>query len=415
MRRIDARTLRRWIVDGGELALLDAREEAEFATGHPFWSVCCPLSRREIRARALLPRLAVRVVCSDAGGGLAEALAAYLQGIGCTDVAVLEGGLPAWAAAGYALFTGVNVPSAAFAAWVEQHYGPASVEWREFQACREPGGEPALSLTRAKQFAEASGVGVLGPIDLARYEEDAERTCYVLDVRDAAAFAAGHRPGSVSAPGDALLRGTDRWLGVRGARVALIDQARGPRARCVGAWLRQMGHRDVFAVEGGLDEATVPGSAPVAVPELHAPADTIGADALAEAADLLVLDLTPSSEFRLGHIPGARWGLRSRLAVLRGVLAGAKGVVLTSPEGVQARLAVGEVGALTAAPVRVLQGGTAAWLNAGRRLESSPDDPPDAATVDVWQPPAGRDWSAALPAAVAREGSVSFGVPRLDD
>jgi hypothetical protein len=35
--------------------------------------------------------------------------------------------------------------------------------------------------------------------------------------------------------------------------------------------------------------------------------------------------------------------------------------------------------------------------------------------VDVWRPPAGRDWSAALPAAAAREGSVNFGLPRLDD
>ena len=256
---------------------------------------------------------------------------------------------------------------------------------------------------------------MLGPIDLARYEEDAERTCYVLDVRDVAAFAAGHRPGSVSAPGGALLRGTDDWLGVRGARIALIDEERGPRARFVGAWLRQMGHRDVFVVEGGLDEATVPGSAPVAVPELDAPADTITVDALAAASDLLVLDLARSSEFRLGHIPGARWGLRSRLAAVRGVLAGASGVVLTSSESVQARLAVAEVRALTTSPVWVLRGGTAAWRGAGHRLESSPTDPPAAAAVDVWQPPAGRDWCAALPVAAAREGSVSFGVPRLDD
>ena len=50
------------------------------------------------------------------------------RGIGCTDVAVLDGGTPAWEAAGYVLFTGVNVPSKAFGEWVEHHYGTESID-----------------------------------------------------------------------------------------------------------------------------------------------------------------------------------------------------------------------------------------------------------------------------------------------
>jgi len=415
MRRIDARIVRDWLSDGAEVALLDGREEAEFAAGHPCLAVCCPLSRREMRARALLPRLAARVICTDGGERLGERLAEYLEGIGCPDIAVLEGGAPAWAAAGFGLFPGVETVAAAFARWVERHYGPKSPEWHEFRACREAGGAAALPAKRARAFAEASGVGVLGPIDLARYEEDETRTCYVLDVRDADAFVAGHRPGSKSAPADALLRDPGRWLGVHGARIALIDAQDGTAARFVGGWLRQMGHRDVFVVEGGLDEETVPGSAPVAVPELDVPADTIEPEALAAKTGLLVLDLARSIEFRAGHIPGARWGLRSRLATLGAALQGARGVVLTSPESVQARLAVPEVRALTAAPVHVLQGGTAAWVRAGLSLESTPDDPPDAACLDVWWPPAGQDWTAGLAEAAAGEGGLAFGVPKLDD
>ena len=97
MNRIDARALRSWIEDGHELAILDGREEGEFGTGHLFWAVPCPLSRREIRARALLPRLGTRIACVDDARGLAEKLAEYLLSIGCPDVSVLDGGTPAWA------------------------------------------------------------------------------------------------------------------------------------------------------------------------------------------------------------------------------------------------------------------------------------------------------------------------------
>ena len=128
MKRIDAKTLHAWLLDGHELALLDAREDGEFGASHLFWAVPCPLSKREIRARALLPRLGVRICCVDDGRGVAEQLAAWLEGIGCSDVAVLDGGTKAWAAAGYELFSGVNVPSKAFGEWVEHHYGTESVD-----------------------------------------------------------------------------------------------------------------------------------------------------------------------------------------------------------------------------------------------------------------------------------------------
>ena len=80
MKRIDAKTLHAWIADGQELALLDAREDGEFGASHLFWAVPCGLARKEIRARALLPRLAVRICCVDDGRGLAETLAAWLEG-----------------------------------------------------------------------------------------------------------------------------------------------------------------------------------------------------------------------------------------------------------------------------------------------------------------------------------------------
>ena len=518
MKRIDAATLRGWFGDGGELAILDAREEGEFGASHLFWAVPCPLSRREARAHALLPNLAARVVCVDDGRGLAERLGDYLEGLGCTSVAVLDGGTGAWAAAGGVLFSGINVPSKAFGEWVEHHFGTESVDPPELKAWQEsgrdmvvldsrtfeefsrmsiprgisvPGGELAyrigdlapdpqtlvvvncagrtrsimgaeslrqagipnrvvalrngtmgwelagltcdrgrserfspgrpktaeLALQRARAFAERSGVGVIGPAELAAFAADAGRTLYVLDVRDPAEFAAGHLEGSRSAPGGQLVQATDTWIGVHGARIALIDDD-GVRARMAGAWLRQMGHRDVFVVEGGLAAAAIP----VRPPDPIAEVPTITAEQLAPAEGVLVIDLARSVEFRDGHIPGAVWGIRSRLAALKQRLARASAVVLTSPDGVLAWRAVPEVQELTSAPVHVLEGGTAAWVGEGYRLDRDRTHPPDAACVDVYLRPYDRNsgvqeamraylaWEIDLVHEIARDGTVRFGV-----
>lgn len=139
MRFVTAADLKAGISRGGELAILDAREEGEFGHGHLFWAIPCPLSKKELRARALLPRKETRVVCVDGGEGHAEKLAAYLTSIGHADVHVLKGGTPAWKAAGYIVFTGVHVPSKAFGEWVEHHYGTESLDPPELQALVDSG------------------------------------------------------------------------------------------------------------------------------------------------------------------------------------------------------------------------------------------------------------------------------------
>ena len=47
MKRIDAKTLHAWLLDGHELALLDAREDGEFGASHLFWAV--PVAAVEAR------------------------------------------------------------------------------------------------------------------------------------------------------------------------------------------------------------------------------------------------------------------------------------------------------------------------------------------------------------------------------
>ncbi|HEX5325384.1 MAG TPA: rhodanese-like domain-containing protein, partial [Acetobacteraceae bacterium] len=166
MKRIDAPTLRAWLTDGRELALLDAREEGEFASAHLFWAIPCPLSKREIRARALLPRRSVRIVCVDDGRGVADQLAMWLEADGCTDVTVLDGGTHAWKQAGNVLFSGVNVPSKAFGEWVEHHYGTESVDPLELKSWLDAGRDMVVLDSRTHEefvrMSIPSGISVPG-------------------------------------------------------------------------------------------------------------------------------------------------------------------------------------------------------------------------------------------------------------
>ncbi|MCX7931994.1 MAG: rhodanese-like domain-containing protein [Rhodovarius sp.] len=137
--------------DGRELAILDAREEGEFGGGHLFWASPVPLSRKELRVPKLLPNRSVRIVCTDGGEGYAEALADWLRGQGYRHVSVLEGGVPAWVAAGYLAFSGVNVPSKAFGEWVEHHYGTRSIDPGELQALIAAGRPLAILDSRPRE------------------------------------------------------------------------------------------------------------------------------------------------------------------------------------------------------------------------------------------------------------------------
>ena len=531
MKRITASTLHSWLLDSHELALLDAREDGEFGTSHLFWAVPCPLSRREIRGRALLPRLDVRICCVDDGRGVAEQLAAWLESIGCTDVAVLDGGTKAWAAAGYELFSGVNVPSKAFGEWVEHHYGTESVDAPELKAWIDdgrnmvvldsrtleeftrmsipkgisvPGGELVyrigdlapdpktlvvvncagrtrsilgaeslrragipnkvvalrngtmgwelaglrcergrterftvgvpkslkLALERASAFADASGVRVIDAAQLAAFEADPSRSLYVLDVRDPPEFRTEHRAGSVNAPGGQLVQATDRWIGVRGARIVLLDDT-GARARMSAAWLRLMGHRDVFVVAGGLSAVRAGGRATPRIPELAgAPLiDVPGLMRLLDAGDdTVVVDVARSVDYRDGHIPGALWGIRTRLAALAPRLAEARHVVATSLGGRLARLAVAELRGLTRADVTALDGGTELWRAHGRPVVKDRTSPPDEeAAIDCYLRPYDRNagieeamnaylsWEIDLVNEITRDGTVRFGAASVND
>jgi rhodanese-related sulfurtransferase len=165
-RPLTAPALRAMLDDEDELALVDVREERIFSESHLFFARSVPLSRLELKFARLVPRRATRIVLVDAGEGLAERAAIVLAAAGYSNLSILEGGIAAWEAAGYELFSGVNVPSKAFGEFVEHESHTPSVSAQELDALMREGTDMVVLDSRPfDEYARVSiptGVNVPG-------------------------------------------------------------------------------------------------------------------------------------------------------------------------------------------------------------------------------------------------------------
>ena len=126
--------LKAMLRDGGELAILDLREEGVFAEGHLLYAASAPLSRLELRIDQLVPRRDTRIVLCDDNDGLGHRAARKLMHWGYRDLAVLAGGVRGWRDAGYELFSGVHVPSKAFGEFIEHRAATPRLDAAEVKA-----------------------------------------------------------------------------------------------------------------------------------------------------------------------------------------------------------------------------------------------------------------------------------------
>ncbi|MGH6665675.1 MAG: rhodanese-like domain-containing protein [Pseudolabrys sp.] len=515
MRPVTPAALKAMLGDGAELALIDVREELIFSQNHLLWARSVPLSRLELRFAGLVPRKATRIVLVDGNDGLAQRAAAILARAGFSDLGYLDGGIAAWAAAGFELFSGVHVPSKAFGEFIEHASGTPSVSAQELDALiraktdmvvldsrpydeysrisiptgiNVPGAElvlrvndvapspdtlvvvncagrtrsiigaqslinagvpnkvvalrngtmgwhlagltcdkgkdrcaPAVSgkaltwaKSKANEVARKFGIARLDRAALARLRSDTTRTLYIFDVRDPAEYTAGHFPGAISAPGGQLVQATDLYAGTLQSRIVLSDDNE-VRAVMTASWLKQMGWKDVAVLPEAGNETRTP-----AISMLGAtpPAAAIDPSKVLEIDDVTVIDLSASPNYRKGHIPGAWFAIRTRLAQAFPKIPLKSAVALTSEDGLLAGLAVEEARALTDKPVHWLKGGNAAWAASGFPLSTDikmADEP-----LDVWLKPYERagdpkaamneylSWEIDLLDRIKRDGTTHF-------
>ncbi|KEQ04213.1 rhodanese-like domain-containing protein [Pseudorhizobium pelagicum] len=138
-RIVQVEEARRRLHDGGEIALLDVREAGQFGEAHPLFATPCPYSRLEILVPRVVPRRTAPVLLLDAGDGLAARAAKRLEALGYTNVSVVAGGMPAWAAAGFPVYKGVNVPSKTLGELAEQIWHPSMITPEQLTAWKAEG------------------------------------------------------------------------------------------------------------------------------------------------------------------------------------------------------------------------------------------------------------------------------------
>lgn len=167
---ITPQDIRRALLLRQEIALLDVRHEAVFATGHPLFAANMAADRIAIEAEVRLPRKDVPIVLYDDGEGLTAEAAAQLTALGYTDIRALAGGLQAWRDTGYEIFQDVNSYAKAFGELVEARRHTPSLSADEV----------------ASLIADKADIAIL---DVRRFDE----------------YTTMNIPGSVSVPGAELV------------------------------------------------------------------------------------------------------------------------------------------------------------------------------------------------------------------
>ncbi|MEQ8346991.1 MAG: rhodanese-like domain-containing protein [Sneathiellaceae bacterium] len=387
---------------GADMVILDSRPFDEFHRMSIPGGVNVPGAELLYRVRALAPDPRTTVVVNCAGRTRSIIGAQSLVNAGIPNpVAALENGTMGWQLAGHDLAQGADAVG-----------GPPD------------GTALAAARADAARVAARFGARAIDRDELAAWRAAADdRTLYLLDVRTAAEFAAGTLPGARHAPGGQLVQATDEYLATRGSRIVLVD-GEAVRAPMTAAWLRQLGFAETVWLQGGLAPAEAappqpePGPLDFRAVETVTPFEAKAVLDSGEAAALI--DLADSATFQAGHIPGAWWSVRARLVEGLVRMPAVGFLILTSPDGVAAHYGARDL--IAARPdliLRVLQGGTGAWIEAGLALETGmpaalcePDDQwtrpyesPDSAAAAMQ---AYLDWEFGLTAQLRRDGMAPF-------
>jgi cystathionine beta-lyase len=354
---VTARQLAEWQTRGEPLVVLDGRPFDEYRKMTIPGSVCCPNGELGYRIHDLVPDEKTPIVVNCAGRTRSIIGAQTLINLGLKNpIYALENGTQGWYLEDFELEHGstrryADVVSAA---------------------------PLAAQRLAAARLGERCGVKTVEAAQVEQWAKDTGRSLFLCDVRTAEEFAAGSLPGAQHTPGGQLVQSTDLYIGVRQARIVLIDSD-GVRAPIVASWLRQLGH-EAYVLAGGVSSGLrLPAGDVIAHQALPLITVRALADALKDDAVVLV-DLRPSMTYRKGHISGSRWSIRSLLATH--VAGEQRPLVLLADDPLLAAHAARQLPETQRAGTRLLDGGLAAWHAEGLGVQESPDSPADDQCID---------------------------------
>ena len=369
---IDALDLHTRMERGDNLVILDTRTPEEYQR------FCIP-GGRSLPGGELALRITdvvndideyTTVIINCAGRTRSIIGTRVLQRMGIANIYGLKNGTSGWVLAGYPLEAGadrLDLPEPS-------------------QVGRAAGEEYAARL------ATEDGVSYLTVQELQHLMGRADsETVYLIDVRTEKEYIDGHIPGFRWVPGGQCVQRTDDVAAVRDGSIVFACDGK-VRATVTASWYRQMGFPNVFVLDGGTAAWVAAGFAlGKGVPEQV----TVG---LAEAREKVrlcspqelnsdrtstIIFVDTSREFASGHVPGSHWVPRGWLEFRIEAVAPAKdaSIVVTDTDGLNAILAGATLMDIGYSKVSVLDGGMAAWRQAGIPAETgltgvidSPDD-----------------------------------------
>lgn len=327
--------------EGQELALIDVREEAAFATGHPLFAANLALSKLELEVLDRIPNRQTELTLYDNGEFYdvqhaerkTTRAAALLHSLGYKNVGVLAGDLAGWKEAGGEIFIDVNVPSKAFGEWVEHHYQTPSLTAEQVLALQQQGANIAvLDVRRFDEYQAMSipgGVSVPGG-ELALRLHDAvpdKNTQVIVNCAGRTRSIIGTQSlinAGFKQPVAALRNGTIGWT-LAGQTLAHQQDATFPE---LSEKSRQA------ALKGAQALAIRAGVRSVTLSQIH---DWQQDD----SRTLYLFDVRTAEEFRAGHLPGARHVAGGQLVQETDHYATVRGgrIVLVEDDGVRANMA----------------------------------------------------------------------------
>ncbi len=399
---IDVDELQARVAAGANLVVVDSRTPEEYNQFTLPFSHSLPGAELVYRIQELAPDPDTLVVVNCAGRTRSIVGAQTLIDAGIPNpVMSLKDGTMAWLLSGRQLAHG------------RQPVMPEPSE-ASLEAARE----------RASAVAAKAGVQRLTAAGLAALQaEQATRSLYCFDVRTRQEYECGHLEGWRWAPGGQLVQATDEYLATRRARVVLCDWD-GVRALTTAAWLAQLGGHDVYVTTPVEPVTLVTGPEPIRVLPTAGHASKVSAlqaKALLDAGHAVVFDVDRRAAYERRQIAGAKFSVPDRLASFVASLAADQVVLITSPDGLLARLVAAQLAQQTGRDVRAIAGGTAAWAAAGLPCANG-----DAGVLtgddDHWYSPyahkdlAARDagfraylsWELGLVAQLEREGEIGI-------
>ncbi|MBI1998414.1 MAG: sulfurtransferase [Deltaproteobacteria bacterium] len=367
MKTVSPSELAGLMTSDGLYAVFDVRERGEFNVGQLLNSTSLPRSQIEFRIAELVPNRNVTIVVYDEGGERAALAVQTLTECGYHSVSVLDGGLDAWRQQGWAVVSGVNVPSKAFGERVQHERRIPEITPEELQRLKE-----------------------------------AAADLVILDVRTPEEYARFCIPAGVNVPGGDVILWAEE-LRQRPEKTVVVNCAGRTRSIIGTAALRRLGLENVRALRNGtmgwvlagFDLESKPGrqspsisavsrvkatalalrlAAEEGIPQLSAEAlKRIIAEK--DNGVIYLIDVRSEEEHQTGHLPGSL-NVPGGQAVQRAddfIAVRNARIIFISNEAARAVMAAYWYRQMGFRDARVLSGGLAAWRRDGGPVATGPE------------------------------------------